>query len=322
MATIKDVAKLAGVSISTVSRCINRSGYVGKLTREKIEAACKELDFRPMHSARTLKTKKSQLIAFVIPTLRNSFFVELAGFIEQECLKHHYKLVLCNSDGNPRVEESYIEMIEEHHFDGAIIATGSQLHKKMANLPLVLLDRIKEELPEKGTMITSDHKQGARQAVEHLIESGSTRIIHIRPSECALPVSQRQAGYEEAMKENGLDSTVHIFDTLEDLDKIDFHKYDGAFVWNDESAIALLFYLKKKGVSIPGEMKIVGFDNNLLSKTIYPGLTTIDQPYQRMASEAVRVLIQTIENGVSEPRVQVLPTRLIKRETTEVRVSN
>ena len=254
--------------------------------------------------------------------MRNSFFVELAGFIEQECLKHHYKLVLCNSDGNPRVEESYIEMIVEHRFDGAIIATGSQLHKKMANLPLVLLDRIKEELPEKGTMITSDHKQGARQAVEHLIESGSTRIIHIRPSECALPVSQRQAGYEEAMKENGLDSTVHIFDTLEDLDKIDFQNYDGAFVWNDESAIALLFYLKKKGVSIPGEMKIVGFDNNLLSKTIYPGLTTIDQPYQRMASEAVRVLIQTIENGVSEPRVQVLPTKLIKRETTEVRVSD
>ena len=69
-------------------------------------------------------------------------------------------------------------------------------------------------------------------------------------------------------------------------------------------------------------MKIVGFDNNLLSKTIYPGLTTIDQPYQRMASEAVRVLIQTIENGVSEPRVQVLPTKLIKRETTEVRVSD
>src|SRR5699024_4496784 len=127
MATIKDVAKRAGVSISTVSRCINRSGYVGNKTREKIALACHELHFKPMQSARVMKTKKSNVIAFLVPTLRYDFFVELARYIERESLKANYKVVLCNIDGNPEVENSYIDMVEQHNFDGAIISTGTKV---------------------------------------------------------------------------------------------------------------------------------------------------------------------------------------------------
>src|SRR5699024_8378708 len=188
MATIKDVAKRAGVSISTVSRCINQSGYVGKKTREKVEKACEELDFKPMQSARILKTKKSNIIAFIIPTLRNTFFVELASFIERESLKHNYKVVLCNIDENPEVEKSYIDMAEQHNFDGAIIATGTRVHKKLSDLPLVLLDRF-EHIPSKSSLISSDHKMGAVQAVEHLVEKKCKHILYIRPKEFSMPAT-------------------------------------------------------------------------------------------------------------------------------------
>lgn len=316
MATIKDVAKRAGVSISTVSRCINRSGYVGKNTREKIERACEELKFKPMQSARILKTKKSNIIAFVIPTLRNNFFVELASYIERECLKHNYKVVLCNIDESTELENSYIEMVEQHNFDGAIIATGTKVHKKLTELPLVLLDRFDSDQLT-ASLVSSDHKMGARQAVEHLVEKNCKHIAYIRPKEFSMPAVLRQEGYEEVLKENGLTSTVIEYENENELSSHDYTSYDGMFVWCDDTAVDVLFHALKNKISVPEDLKMIGFDNNFLSGKIYPSLSTVDQPYEQMAQEAVRVLIRNIESGEIDKQIRVLPTKLIKRETTE-----
>jgi len=319
VSTIKDVARLSGVSIATVSRYLNSSGYVGEKTRAKIDRIIEELNYQPLQSARMLKTKKSNVIAFIIPTLRNNFFVELASFIEKECLNHGYKMILCNIDENPELETSYLEMITQHNLDGVILSTGSELHKKLENKPLVLLDRV-ENMPDGVSVITSNHKEGAMQAVRHLVQQGCKKILHVRPEVRNVPALLRQEGYEEGMKEAGLTPEVFQFLSEEEMYAFNYEAYDGLFTWNDMTAIELLFHLKKSGRRIPEDIKIVGFDNNFMSSTIYPSLTTIDQPYEKIAEEAVKAVIEIIKKGRTKRENCVLPTQLIIRETTEVRV--
>src|SRR5690625_4044944 len=266
-----------------------------------------------------LKTKKSNVIAFIIPTLRNNFFVELASFIEKECLNHGYKMILCNIDENPELETSYLEMITQHNLDGVILSTGSELHKKLENKPLVLLDRV-ENMPDGVSVITSNHKEGAMQAVRHLVQQGCKKILHVRPEVRNVPALLRQEGYEEGMKEAGLTPEVFQFLSEEEMYAFNYEAYDGLFTWNDMTAIELLFHLKKSGRRIPEDIKIVGFDNNFMSSTIYPSLTTIDQPYEKIAEEAVKAVIEIIKKGRTKRENCVLPTQLIIRETTEVRV--
>src|SRR5690554_3560333 len=215
MVSIKDIAKKAGVSVSTVSRCINESGYTSAATKAKVLAICEEMNFKPMLSARIMKTKKSNIIALLIPTLRNSFFVELASFVERECLKHDYKMVLCNINEDKLIEESYIDMIQQQSFDGAIVATGGSTATKLKNIPLVFLDRIYIEAGN-CSMVTCDHYGGAVLAVNHLLKNGSSKILHITPSIENDPANLRLQGYKYVMMSNNLPLHVKKYNEIEE----------------------------------------------------------------------------------------------------------
>src|SRR5699024_10938693 len=148
-------------------------------------------------------------------------------------------------------------------------------------------------------------------------EKKCKHILYIRPKEFSMPATLRYEGYKEVIERHSLAPHVMEFDEESELFEFDYRPYDGIFIWNDKTAIDVLFHLIKIGFSIPDELKIVGFDNNFLSGSIYPSLTTIDQPYEEMAREAVSVLIKNIESGKIDKEERVLPTKLITRETTE-----
>src|SRR5699024_7518708 len=135
-----------------------------------------------------------------------------------------YKVDLCNIDGDPEVENSYSDMVEQHNFDGAIISTGTKVHKRLVDLPLVLLDRF-EGSAGNNSVVTSDHKMGATQAVCHLVDSGCKHILFVRPKEESVPAAQREEGYREIMQENGLESAVFLYDSFEAMLDFDYAPY-------------------------------------------------------------------------------------------------
>ncbi len=315
MVSIKDIAKKAGVSVSTVSRCINNSGYTSAKTKEKVLAICEEMNFKPMLSARIMKTKKSNIIALLIPTLRNSFFVELASYVERECFKHGYKMILCNINEDEIIEESYIDMIQQQSFDGAIVATGTKMATKLKDIPLVFLDRIYLEA-DNCSMVTCDHYGGAVLAVDYLIRKGSKKILHITPTLEIDPANLRLQGYKYMMNSNNLPVHIKKYSENEEIFDIDYRQYDGVFVWNDSLAIELIHHLIKHGFSIPKDIQIIGFDNSFLAATLYPGLTTIDQPYEELATSAIELLMNRINKEDLIIESKVLPTKLVIRDTT------
>ncbi len=315
MATIIDVAKLANVSVSTVSRCMNNSGYVSDETVKKVKEAAEKLNYIPNIGMRLLKSNYSRIIALFIPTLNNSFFVELATLIDRECVERDYKLIVCNIDGNINKEASYLDMIARMKVDGVIIATGTSISLRLSNIPIVILDRYSNS-NENALFVNTDNLSGAIQATKHLIENGCKNIAFVQSIYQNYSQLTRLKGFNQVVKEHRINSAIMVYDEKSELENMDFSNFDGIFAWNDDSAIQLMFSLLKKGYRIPDDIQIVGFDDLHLSSLVYPQLTTIHQDLNELSKKTVGLLIDKIENKIVENNRVVLPAKLIVRNTT------
>ena len=170
MATMKDVAKKAGVGLGTVSRVINNHPSVKDATRVKVQKAIKELDYSPNIIARNLKVSQSETIALIIPTIWHPFFSEFAYYVEENVSKRGFKLVLCNSDKNYQKEVEYLEMLKQNKVAGIIAITYNDIDNYVSsNLPIVSVDR---HFSEDVVYVTSDNYNGGKMAVNKLIENG------------------------------------------------------------------------------------------------------------------------------------------------------
>src|SRR5690625_4386128 len=182
MANIRDVAKQAGLSVATVSRYLNKKGYVSQASKDAIERAIKELNYKPSLVARSLSTKQTKYIGLIVPDIMNPFFPELARAVEDVALTYGYTVVLCNSDDNAEKEIHYTETLKQKYIAGFIVTT-SQLdasHYTELELPVVALDRkIHESIPT----VSSNNKDGAYIGTKHLIEQGCERILCLRGPE-------------------------------------------------------------------------------------------------------------------------------------------
>ncbi len=315
MATINDVAKLANVSVSTVSRCINNSGYASEETIKKVKEAAEKLNYIPNIGMRLLKSNYSRIIALFIPTLRNPFFVELATYIDRECVSRNYKLILCNIDSNENKEASYLDMIARMKVDGVIIATGTSLQLRFSNIPIVILDRYSNS-NDRAIFVNTDNFDGAVQATNHLINNGCKSIAFVESIYQNYSQLTRLKGFNQVVKENKINSSIMVYDDISELSNMDFSGFDGIFAWNDEVAINLLFELIKKGYKIPEDIQIVGFDDLPMASKIYPQLTTVHQDLDELAKKSLSLLINKIENKNDEIKRVVLSPKLIIRQTT------
>ena len=181
MAGIKDVAKLAGVGVGTVSRMINESGYVSIDTRAKIESAMKELNYTPNELARNLYYKKSGIIAVLVPNVLNPFFAQFIDCVEGELHRAGFKIMLCSTLKDVKSEAEYLDLLNRHIVDGVIAGMSSLDESEYSRIqkPVVALDRY---LGEYIPVVTVDHKEGGRLAAEVLLASGCKKILHFRRS--------------------------------------------------------------------------------------------------------------------------------------------
>lgn len=329
MATIKDVAKLAGVSVATVSRVINRNGYVNKETEEKIAACIKTLNFKPNSLARALTRKKTEMIALIIPDVTNPFFAELARAIEDTAASMGYTLILGNSYSIGENEMRYIEIFKDRYVDGIIFATHRLRTNEMNELihlgiPIVTLDRAPniEEFPS----IYVNHYTGSVMGVEHLISIGCRQIAHITGPLHLRTSMERLKGYKDTLESHRLfheplikegDFTLEcgLQATLELM--AEFPEIDGIFAGNDLIAIGALKALLRLGKKVPDDVAILGFDGIRLSSVIEPEISTVAQPIDQMGQLAVYQLIRLIDNKeVSDRNSKELQAELIQRAST------
>ncbi len=322
MATIRDVAKESGVSVATVSRFINKKGYVSKEAKIVIERAIKELDYKPNLVARSLSTKQTKFIGLIVPDIMNPFFPELARAVEDVALSYDYTVVLCNSDEKVEKEIHYIETLKQKYVAGFIVTTNQlqASHYQNLDIPIVALDRtIDASIPT----VSSDNKEGARIGTAHLLEQGCQHIVCMRGPIGLGPSDERLEGFLEAVRGKGIATTVvecpFHFEQSEEIARSflsEIKGIDGIFASSDLSAAGALKAAHSLGIAVPDELQIVGFDGIALGGMLTPGLTTVAQNVYKMGALATRMLIKLIEEiELVEKEIQV-PVELIIRGTT------
>lgn len=323
MATIKDVAGVSGVTVTTVSRVLNNRGYISEVTRKKVYDAMDQLNYRPNEMARSLLRKKSNLIGLIIPTIAHPFFSELTNYIEYYAYKLGYKILLCNSYQDSVKEKEYIMMLKSNQVDGIIMASHTLEIEEYLNLklPIVAIDRMfSKSIP----FITSDNYSGGVNATNLLIDKGCKKLAHISGTfELETPANNRYKGFLDVVNERNiehviLETKLGISENYEEIVYKLFKEnpdIDGIFASSDMIGISVIKVAKALGKEIPKDLKIVGYDDITFSSLVVPTLTTIQQPIEKMGDLVIQILIDQIE----EKEVcleNILPITLVERETT------
>ncbi|MFC7685045.1 LacI family DNA-binding transcriptional regulator [Ureibacillus sp. GCM10028918] len=322
MATISDVAKLAEVSVATVSRYINDSGYVGKKSRESIESAIQELNFVPSEVARSLSTKQSDIIGLIIPDIKNPFFPELARAVEDTAFEYGYTVILCNSDENATKEKHYLQKLTNKYVAGIIITSiiEQENHWHNVRLPIVALDR---PINSKVPTVTTNNEKGAKIATNYLIECGATNLLCISGPKTFVSSQTRIEGFKLAGNQKNI--STHIIESPYDFEIAEKILYgylknnpaiDGIFACSDASAIGALKAAHRLGIRIPEDMQIVGFDGIQVGNVVTPGLTTVAQNIYQLGQAAAKLLIEQIEGDKITQESVCIDPQLIIRETT------
>lgn len=323
MTTIKDVAKVSGVTVTTVSRVLNNRGYISDATRKKVYDAMEQLNYKPNEIARSLFRKKSNLIGLIIPNVSHPFFAELTNHIEYHAHAKGYKILLCNSYQDSAKEKDYVDMLRRHQVDGIIMGSHSLETSEYltTNLPIVAIDR---NLSNNIPFITSDNYNGGVLATELLINKGCKKLAHISgPLELNTPANKRYEAFLDITKKRNIKSIViqGNLDTFEGYKKLVFNLFketptiDGVFASSDLIAASIINIASSLGKKIPDDLKIVGYDDINIASLIVPTLTTIRQPIEDIGKLAIEILINIMDEKPVDIE-NILPVKLIERMTT------
>ena len=330
MNTLKDVAKLAGVSTATVSHVINGTRFVSEELQEKVNNAMAQLDYRPNMMARALKMGNQKTIGVIVPDCTNPFFAEISRSIDRYCFSKGYNIILCNTDNNLEQQSSYTNMLISKHIDGVIFIssdnTDDEINKFLKNsIPVVIADRIGKNSHVDSIIV--DNEKGGYEATKYLINIGFRKIGCISGPSFISSSSQRVLGYKRALKEANIeirDEFISVGDfhfaggiaAAEKFLKLD-DKVEAVFATNDMMALGFINALKNAGLSVPLDISVVGYDNIQLSQFMTPKLTTISQPLEEVAKISTDLLLEKINNkqiNNSSKLIRLSPT-LIERES-------
>ncbi|ACZ43282.1 transcriptional regulator, LacI family [Thermobaculum terrenum ATCC BAA-798] len=324
--TLHDVARDAGVSIKTVSRVVNGEEHVSPGTRERVLASVRRLGYRPNEVARSLKGGGSRMLGLLIADISNPFYASIAKAVEDESRRAGYSLVLCASSEDVDREREYVEMLFRRRLEGLLLVPAPNGHDYLrreiqAGLVVVAIDRPVDGLGVDTVLV--ENRSGTYAALRHLILHGHRRIGFVGAEHQLYTVRERLAGYEQALRESGLEPMV-------ELDAPDAPRAAAAtrrllelplpptalFCVNNLATLGALQTLRTLGLRVPEDVTLVGFDDFELAELLHPTLTMVRQPTEEMGRLGARMLLERL-NGeyTGEPRRVVLPTQLMLRES-------
>jgi len=329
--TITDVARAAGVSISTVSRVINNSTPVSPDLREQVLCAVRELGYQPNILAQNLRNKSVAAIGVIIPDIRAPFFSMVVRGIEDVCFEHEHTVLLCNSDGDPEKEILYAEALYRRQVDGIIFASAwgwdfsdhiEELYRR--GMPLSFINRTLSNLAV--DMVLVDKTIGNYQATRHLLDLGHRVIGCITMLSSGGATQEEVRGYRRALSEAGLavDESLIIAATPVPAEgRLAAQKLlareprpSAIFARSDSLAMGVLYAAWEMGIKVPDELSVVGYSDANLMEFLTPPLTTVRQPQYEMGARAATALFERIECNDLPQRQTIIQPQLIVRGTT------
>jgi LacI family transcriptional regulator len=326
MPTVLDVAKRAGVAPITVSRVINNSGYISQITRERVEAAVKELGYVPNTIARGLRSKRTMTLALVVTDITNPYFTLMARGVEDVAGESGYTVVYCNSDESEAKEEKYANILAQRQVDGVLLVPSCGNVKTikflMSNdITVVALDRRVSGVEIDS--VRSDSENGANRLIKLLIGLGHKRIAIITGPKDVSTSVDRVTGYQQALTESGLSENELVYygaftqeSGYEFTNQAMLHspKPTAIFGANNFITIGIIKALQDLKVGVPGDVSVVGFDDLPESMLVSPFLTVAAQPAYEMGRMATELLLKRIsEKRYGGYQELILPTEIIER---------
>jgi DNA-binding LacI/PurR family transcriptional regulator len=326
--SIKDIARMAGVSHSTVSRALRDSPLVNPKTTEEIRKIARELGYQPSAVARGLVTRRTYTIGVVVTTIADPFVSEVVIGIELAANDYGYSVILADSNADPVREQSVVHSFAERRVDG-IVVTSSRVGAlytgvlAQMNAPIVLINNQHPGQFVHSVMI--DNVQGSREATAHLIGLGHRRIAYIGDRYGHQSDTERLTGYQEALAQAGVPLRAELVVNGDSKPEAAILAMEAllalpdpptaVFCYNDMTALGVLRAAHVQGVKVPEDLSIVGFDDLFLATYTQPQLTTVRQPMQRMGRMAMESLLRLMSGEASGEAVKV-PAELIVREST------
>ncbi len=327
MATIREVALKAGVSVATVSRVLNKSDTVREQTKQKVEQAIRELNYEPSVLGRNLRNSQSKLLLILIPNISNPFYTKIIKGIEDTVIEKGYNILLCETNSNPKREAIYFNLVRNRLADGIIsmdpTVDKEKLYKLASNYPIVQCS----EYDESGIIpyVSINNELAAYHAVKHLIKLGNRKIALINFDEKFLYSRERYRGFVKALEEFEIpvnkDWVYHTdkltFDSGQQAMRILLNQKEkptAVFAVSDILAIGALKELNEQGLCVPQDLAIVGFDKISFSNMTNPTLTTVSQPMYKMGCLSAEMIIKKI-NG-EEVNSCMLEHELVIRDST------
>lgn len=332
--SIKDIARAAGVSHSTVSRALSDSPLVSDETKARIQHLAQEMGYSPNILARSLVTRQTYSVGVVVTTIADPFVAEVVQSIEATAHDYGYTVILCTSGAEPEREIAAVEMLRSKRVDGVIV-TSSRVgalyldHLERIGVPIVLINNHNEESGRYTFTVTVDNRHGGSLATEHLLELGHRRIGYVTAPADHSSDLDRMAGYRQALIESGVqpDPTLIIsgngrFDggerALKALIELETPP-TAVFCYNDMTAMGLISATRQVGLSVPQDVAVVGFDDIPFSRYFYPPLSTIAQPKVAMGQLAMKMAISLMSIDWEEDAEQL--SNIIVRGELVVRAS-
>lgn len=332
MATLKDVAKLANVDASTVSRTLNNNSYVHEDTRRRVMEAVEQLSYKPNLLAQGLRKGKRQSIGVIIPSISLSIFSDIVQVIEREATKLGYRIIICISDDDPEIEKEYIERLRNGLVDGIIIASTGKNNAALRNIQnsgIAVIQLIRKQ-DKTLSSIVANYRSSAYEAVRYLVSRGCKKIGLINGSMKVLPYIERCEGYKQAIREFGLEAYVieskskkesYFEDGYTGAKKL-LEKdpdIDGIIVAADMHGIGVIRYLKEQKIAIPDQIKVMSLTGHSIGGMLETAMTSVELPSQQIGELITKSIVKDIEapkNGKRIPVHQELGVTLVERETT------
>jgi LacI family transcriptional regulator len=321
--TIHDVAAAAGVSISTASKALNNNGRMGEQTRERVKRVATEIGFRPNALARGLLSKRSFTIGLLTNDTYGRFTLPVMAGISEALVDHGVSVFLCAIEDDPALAQIHVDAMLDKQVDG-IIASGKRLDRHLpvdlSNLPVPVVYAFSEGTPDSVTF-RSDDAQGARLAVEWLIKLGRRRVAHVTGPESFFSVRERAAAYRQVAGDGepimyGIWAENWGHQAVEEIWSRTGEKPDAIFCGNDQIARGAVDALRERGVRVPDDVSVVGFDNwEIVAAQTRPPLTSVDMDLKELGRKAGLTVLALAEGRPVEPGVRKLPCRLVVRQS-------
>ncbi|MBS1822240.1 MAG: LacI family DNA-binding transcriptional regulator [Acidobacteria bacterium] len=321
--TLHDVAQMAGVGTTTVSRVINGGHYVDPTTMSRVQGVMHQLGYQPSQAARSLKAEKTHSIGMIVPTLRDPFFANLASAVQQVTRQKNYLLIVLASEDDPLQETAELDRFRSYRVDGMLVVPPRVQTQRFLSavrslaIPTVALDR---PLEMRGSSVICDNFEAAKNAVQHLLAHGRRRVLCLGGDPSLYTIQERVRGYQEAVAEARLKPRVlsgadprQLTSALKERFANLRERPDGIFAAYGDASVVAYEFLVDSSYKIPQDVALIGFDEFPLAGTLRPTLSVIRQPIQELGTTAARILFEQIEGEPGNPRRITIATELIPR---------